>query len=124
MMQNVEELTQRGFELDMPTSLPPEEERSFGGRRGGRGDREWGMRPGGSSGGRGGCVLNVLQDVFLQSQASPLLTVPGSGTWVLCSLSKEQWTSMLLTAAAAIIACAYAALKSHSAAPFALWCSV
>ena len=64
MMQNVEELTQRGFELDMPTSLPPEEERNFRGGRGGRGDREWGMRPGGSSGGRGGWVSSPLQDVF------------------------------------------------------------
>ena len=54
MMENVEELTKRGFELDMPTSLPAEEERSFG--RGDRGGERWGMRPGGSGGGgsRGG----------------------------------------------------------------------
>ena len=54
MMENVEELTKRGFELDMPTSLPAEEERNFG--RGDRGGERWGMRPGGSGGGgnRGG----------------------------------------------------------------------
>lgn len=51
MMENVEELTKRGFELDMPTSLPAEEERNFG--RGDRGGERWGMRPGGSGGGGG-----------------------------------------------------------------------
>ena len=48
MMENVEELTKRGFTLDLPISLPVEEERNYGG------DRRFGMRPGG--GGRGGCV--------------------------------------------------------------------
>ncbi len=48
MMENVEELTKRGFTLDLPTVLPVEEERNYGG------DRRFGMRPGGSS--RGGCV--------------------------------------------------------------------
>ena len=47
MMENVEELTKRGFTLDLPTSLPAEEERNYGA------DRRFGMRPGGS---RGGCV--------------------------------------------------------------------
>ena len=61
MMQNVEELTQRGFELDMPTSLPPEEERNFRGRGGG--GREWGMRPGGGAGSRGGCASSLLHTV-------------------------------------------------------------
>ena len=40
MMANVEELTKRGFELDMPTSLPEEPFRGGGGgggRGGGRG---------------------------------------------------------------------------------------
>lgn len=50
MMENVEELTKRGFTLDMPTSLPVEEERSYGG------DRRFGMRPGGGS--RGGCATH------------------------------------------------------------------
>jgi len=54
LMTNVEELTKRGFELDMPTSLPVEEERSYGGRDR---DNRFGMRPGGS-GGRQGCVLH------------------------------------------------------------------
>ena len=48
MMENVEELTKRGFTLDMPTTLPVEEERNYGG------DRRFGMRPGGSN--RGGCA--------------------------------------------------------------------
>lgn len=49
MMENVEELTKRGFTLDLPPSLPAEEERNYGA------DRRFGMRPGGG-GGRGGCV--------------------------------------------------------------------
>lgn len=40
MMDNVEELTKRGFELDMPTSLPEEPVRGGGGGGGGgRGGR-------------------------------------------------------------------------------------
>lgn len=38
MMENVEELTKRGFQLDMPTSLPEEPVRGGGGG-GGRGGR-------------------------------------------------------------------------------------
>ena len=52
MMENVEELTKRGFTLDLPASLPVEEERNYGG------DRRFGMRPGGSN--RGGCVHRKL----------------------------------------------------------------
>lgn len=58
MMENVEELTKRGFELDMPTSLPAEEERNF---RDNAGGGRFGMRPGGSGGGggsRSGCAAD------------------------------------------------------------------
>ena len=69
LMTNVEELTKRGFELDMPTSLPVEEERSYGGRDR---DNRFGMRPGGS-GGRQGCVSSISPYITLQKTKYPAI---------------------------------------------------